>query len=188
MNPRRHCKSGECHQRGHHSDFAASRESAEEHECWSSGSCKRCDCQQNRDSEAGNQCEGTVSGPLREGAGCTNASEEAEEKKRSAVLQDDLIAGGEDSSCSSRGARGMSNSREETFLFSVERVGVRAPQIASGLAACAELSVPLKEVTWSLLEEITRNPVDLGIKTGEGAVASWSFVAVLMCCHEAVCV
>ena len=82
----------------------------------------------------------------------------------------------------------MSNSREETFLFSVERVGVRAPQIASGLAACAELSVPLKEVTWSLPEEITRKLVDLGIKTGEGAVASWSFVAVLMCCHEAVCV
>ena len=115
-------------------------------------------------------------------------AEEAEEKKRSAVLQDELIAGGEDSSCNSRGARGMSNSREETFLSSVERVGVRAPQIASGLAACAGLSVPLKEVTWSLLEEITRNPVDLGIKTGEGAVASWSFVAVLMCCREAVCV
>ena len=71
-------------------------------------------------------------------------AEEAEEKKHSAVLQDELIAGGEDSSCSSRGARGMSNSREETFPFSVERVGVRAPKIASGLAACAELSVPLK--------------------------------------------
>ena len=72
------------------------------------------------------------------------ALEEAEEKKHSAVLQDELIAGGEDSSCSSRGARGMSNSREETFPFSVERVGVRAPKIASGLAARAELSVPLK--------------------------------------------
>ena len=42
-NPRGRCKSGECLQRGHHSDSAASRESAEEHECWSSGSCKRCD-------------------------------------------------------------------------------------------------------------------------------------------------
>ena len=114
-------------------------------------------------------------------------AEEAEEKKRSAVLQDELIAGG-GQQLQQQGCARVSNSREETFLFSVERVGVRAPQIASDLAACAELSVPLKEVTWSLLEEMTRNPVDLGIKTGEGAVASWSFVAVLMCCHEAVCV
>ena len=72
-NPRRRCKSGECLQRRHHSDSAASRESAEEHECWSSSSCKRCDCQQNRDSEAGNLCEGTVSCPTREGAGSTYA-------------------------------------------------------------------------------------------------------------------
>ena len=57
------CKSGECLERGHHSDSAASRESVEEHECWSSRSCKRCDCQQNRDSEAGSLCEGTVSCP-----------------------------------------------------------------------------------------------------------------------------
>ena len=71
--PRGRCKSGECLQRRRHSDSAASRESAEEHECWSSGSCERCDCQQNRDSEAGNLCEGTVSCPAREGAGSTYA-------------------------------------------------------------------------------------------------------------------
>ena len=65
---------------------------------------------------------------------------------------------------------------------------MRAPKFASGLAACAELSVPLKEVTRSLLEEITCNPVDLGIKTGECAVASWGSVALLMCGNEAVCV
>ena len=67
------CKSGVCQQRGHHSDSVASRESAEEHEGWSSGSCKRCDGQQNRDSEAGNLCEGTVSCPALEGAGSTYA-------------------------------------------------------------------------------------------------------------------
>ena len=87
-----------------------------------------------------------------------------------------------------------------SFFRSVEPVGVRAPKFASGLAACAELSVPLKEVTRNLLEEITRNLVDLGIPSelckilvdtafglGEGAVASWGFVAVLMCGNEAVC-
>ena len=73
---------------------------------------------------------------------------------------------------------------------------MRAPKFASGLAACAELFVPFKEVTRNLLEEITRNPVDLGIpselckivvythsgaafRPGEGAVA-WGFCC---CAH-----
>ena len=64
---------------------------------------------------------------------------------------------------------------------------------------------PLEEVTRNLLKETIRNPVDLGIpsewckivvytdgdaafRPGESAVASWSFVAVLMCGSEAVCV
>ena len=100
----------------------------------------------------------------------------------------------------------MSNSREVSFSYSsVEPGVVKAPDFAGGLAGCAELSVPLKEVTRNLLKETIRNPVDLGIppelckivvytdggaafRPGEGAVASWGFVAVLMCSNEAVCV
>ena len=94
----------------------------------------------------------------------------------------------------------MSNSREVNFPFvrSVEPVVVKAPEFVGGLAVCAELSVPLKQVTRNLLKETIRNPVDLGIRSelckivvytdggaafcpGEGAVASWGFVAVLTC-------
>ena len=74
---------------------------------------------------------------------------------------------------------------------------MEAPDFASGLAGCAELSVPLKEVTRNLLKETVRNPVDLGIpselckivvytdggaafRAGEGAVASWGFCC---CAH-----
>ena len=39
-NPRRHCKSGLCHQGRPHCDATTSRESAKEHECWDTGSCK----------------------------------------------------------------------------------------------------------------------------------------------------
>ena len=61
--------------------------------------------------------------------------------------------------------RGVSNSSEVFFssFRSVEPVVVRAPDFAGGLAGCAELSVPLKEVTRNLLKETIRNPVDLGI-------------------------
>ena len=60
----------------------------------------------------------------------------------------------------------MSNSREVNFLFfrSVEPVVVRAPEFVGALALCAELSVPLKQVTRNLLNETIRNPVDLGIQ------------------------
>ena len=103
--------------------------------------------------------------------------------------------------------RGMSNSREVIFpsFSSVEPGVVNASDFAGGLAGCAELSVPLEEVTRNLLKETVRNPVDLRIpselckivvytdggaafRPGEGAVASWGFVAVLMCGNEAVCV
>ena len=101
----------------------------------------------------------------------------------------------------------MSNSREVTFpsFSSVEPGVVKTPVFAGGFPGCAELSVPLKEVTRNLLKETIRNPVDLGISSdlckivvytdggaafrpGESAVASWGFVAVLMCGNEAVCV
>ena len=59
-------------------------------------------------------------------------------------------------------------------------------------------------MTRNQLKETIRNPVDLGIpsqlrkivvytdggaafRLGEGAVASWGFVVVLMCGNEAVC-
>ena len=99
----------------------------------------------------------------------------------------------------------MSNSREiiSPSSVSVEPGVVKAPYFAGGLAGCAELSVPLKEVTRNLLKETIRNPVDLVIpfdlckivvytdggaafRPGEGAVASWGFVSVLMCGNEAV--
>ena len=101
--------------------------------------------------------------------------------------------------------RGMSNSREVILpcSSSVEPGVVKAPDFAGGLAGCAELCVPLNELTRNLLKETVRNPVDLGIpselckivvytdggaafRPGEGAVASWGFVAVLMCGNEAV--
>ena len=103
--------------------------------------------------------------------------------------------------------RSMSNSREVVLpsFSSVEPGVVKALDFAGGLAGCAELSVPLKEVTRNLLKETVRNLVDLGIpselckivvytdggaafRPGEGAVVSWGFVAVLMCGNEAVCV
>ena len=102
---------------------------------------------------------------------------------------------------------GMSNSREVIFpsFSSVEPGVVKTPDFAGGLAGCAELSVNLKEATRNLLKETIRNPVDLGIPSelckivvytdggeafgpGDGAVASWGFVAVLMFGNEAVCV
>ena len=66
------------------------------------------------------------------------------------------------------------------------------------LFSCAELFVPLKEVTRRALEELARTPVDLGIaadmcklvvktdggaarRPREGAVALWGLVVVLMC-------
>ena len=59
--------------------------------------------------------------------------------------------------------RGTQNSCGKAGCFScfVSPVGVRTPKFAGGLATCAELSVPLKEVTRRTLEEIARNPVDL---------------------------
>ena len=61
--------------------------------------------------------------------------------------------------------RGVSNSREVTLpsFSSVEPGVVKAPDFAGGLAGCAGLSVPLKEVTRNLLKETIRNRVDLGI-------------------------
>ena len=62
--------------------------------------------------------------------------------------------------------RGVSTSREvilPSFFVPVEPGVVEATDFASGLAGCAELSVPLKEVTRNLLKETVRNPVDLGI-------------------------
>ena len=59
--------------------------------------------------------------------------------------------------------RGTLNSCEEAFSFScsVSPMGVRVPEFVGSLAACAELSVPLKEATRQSLEEMARNPVDL---------------------------
>ena len=99
---------------------------------------------------------------------------------------------------------GTQNSFGTAGLFSclVSAGGVRAPGFAGGLATCAELSVPLQEVRLRTLEEVARNPVDLGIpaemcklvvytdggaalRPCEGAVASWVFVVVFMCGNEA---
>ena len=99
--------------------------------------------------------------------------------------------------------RGTQKSCGKAGLFScfVSFVGVGNPKSAGGLATCAALSVPLKEVTRRTLEEMARNPVDSGIPaemcklvvfTDDGAalrpcegVASWGFVVVLMCGNEA---
>ena len=84
-----------------------------------------------------------------------------------------------------------------------ESCGFQDSSICGGLASCAEISVPLGEVTRQSLEEMARNPVDLGIpaemcklvvstdggaalRPGEGAVASRGFVVVLMCGNEGV--
>ena len=85
------------------------------------------------------------------------------------------------------------------FSCFVSPVGVRAPQFLGGLAACADLSVPLKEVTRRMLEEIARNPVDLGIPCrnvqtrgvhrmvarhfGPGERCC-GFMGLLLCCSE----
>ena len=101
--------------------------------------------------------------------------------------------------------RGTQNSCEDANHFScfASPVGFRAPKFVGGLASCAELSVPLRDVRRQSLEELPRYPVDLEIhpemcklvvytdggaalRPGEGAVASWGFVVVLLCGNEGV--
>ena len=59
--------------------------------------------------------------------------------------------------------RGTQNSCEVAKKSCLESpVGLRVPKFAGGLASCVGLPVPLKKVTRQSLEELSRNPVDLG--------------------------